>query len=85
MIIDFFAFYLLTVSNLRYTQHIFASPISDRVPGTDPLMNEWAQPREQTQRRGDDGFETMIYEESSKELVDVDLGEESRKEACQLQ
>lgn len=40
---------------------------------------------EQLQRRGNDGFGTTIYEQSLKELVDIDLREESREEACQLQ
>ena len=39
----------------------------------------------QTHRKGDDGLETMTYEQSLKELVNVDLGGESRGEACQLQ
>lgn len=47
-------------------------------------MNEHSL-EEQTQRRGDDGSETMTYERSLKELMHVDLGGESREEACQLQ
>ena len=46
-------------------------------------MNEYRL-EEQTQR-GDDGSETMTYERSLKEMVNVDLGGESREEACQLQ
>lgn len=47
-------------------------------------MNEHSL-EEQTQRRGDDDSETMTYERSLKELMHVDLGGESREEACQLQ
>lgn len=47
-------------------------------------MNEYSL-EEQTQRRGDDGSETMTYERSQKELMHVDLGGESREEAYQLQ
>lgn len=60
-------------------KHIFASPIGDRVPGIEQMMNPWAQPKEQTQRWGDDGSETMTYERSLKEQMHVDLGGESRE------
>lgn len=44
------------------------------------MANESAQAGGTNAER-DNGFETMTYEQSSKELVDVDLGEES-EETC---